>query len=47
MVDAIGPNAQMAVVPGAGHAAHSEAPDAFLALVRAFLVGAGEAGPEE
>ena len=29
MVAAIGANAEAAVVPGAGHAAHSEAPEAF------------------
>jgi len=37
MAVAIGPNAEVAVVPGAGHAAHSEAPEAFLAIVRRFL----------
>lgn len=41
MVEAIGPNAEAAVVPGAGHAAHSEAPDAFLAIVDSFLARAG------
>jgi 2-succinyl-6-hydroxy-2,4-cyclohexadiene-1-carboxylate synthase len=37
MVAAIGPNAEAAVVPGAGHAAHSEAPEAFLTIVDRFL----------
>jgi 2-succinyl-6-hydroxy-2,4-cyclohexadiene-1-carboxylate synthase len=43
MAAAIGPNAQVAVVPGAGHAAHSEAPEAFLTLVRGFLARVGRA----
>jgi 2-succinyl-6-hydroxy-2,4-cyclohexadiene-1-carboxylate synthase len=34
---AIGPHASFAVVPGAGHAAHLEQPDAFAAIVRAWL----------
>jgi 2-succinyl-6-hydroxy-2,4-cyclohexadiene-1-carboxylate synthase len=37
MADAIGPSAELAVVPGAGHAAHLEQPTAFLALLRAWL----------
>jgi 2-succinyl-6-hydroxy-2,4-cyclohexadiene-1-carboxylate synthase len=37
MVDLIGTNATVAVVPGAGHAVHLEAPDSFLAAVRPFL----------
>jgi 2-succinyl-6-hydroxy-2,4-cyclohexadiene-1-carboxylate synthase len=37
MADRIGPNAALAVVPGAGHAAHLEAPDAFLDTVTPFL----------
>ncbi|HTT85985.1 MAG TPA: alpha/beta fold hydrolase [Acidimicrobiales bacterium] len=37
---AVGANAEVALVPGAGHAAHLEAPDAFLALVRPFLARA-------
>lgn len=45
MTGAVGPNASVAVVPGAGHAAHSEAPKAFLTLVRAFLARTG-AGPD-
>ena len=32
----IGPNAVVEVVPGAGHAAHLEAPDATIALIRSF-----------
>jgi 2-succinyl-6-hydroxy-2,4-cyclohexadiene-1-carboxylate synthase len=43
MAAAIGPNAETAVVPGAGHAAHSQAPDAFLAIVDSFLARAGAA----
>jgi 2-succinyl-6-hydroxy-2,4-cyclohexadiene-1-carboxylate synthase len=37
MVSAIGDNASLALVPGAGHAAHLEQPDAFLGLVRGWL----------
>jgi 2-succinyl-6-hydroxy-2,4-cyclohexadiene-1-carboxylate synthase len=33
----IGDNAQFALVPGAGHAAHLEQPQAFIALVRRWL----------
>lgn len=33
----IGSNAQMATVTGAGHAAHLEAPEAFLGVIRPFL----------
>jgi pimeloyl-ACP methyl ester carboxylesterase len=41
LVDSIGTNARMAVVPGAGHAAHLEQPEAFLALVRSWLADHG------
>jgi 2-succinyl-6-hydroxy-2,4-cyclohexadiene-1-carboxylate synthase len=37
MARAIGTNATFAVVPGAGHAAHLEAPQAFLALLRGWF----------
>jgi 2-succinyl-6-hydroxy-2,4-cyclohexadiene-1-carboxylate synthase len=37
MAGAIGGNATFATVPGAGHTAHRERPDAFLAVLRAFL----------
>ena len=37
LVDSIGPNAALAVVPGAGHACHLEQPEAFLGIVRPFL----------
>lgn len=37
LVAAIGPNASLAIVPDAGHAAHLERPDAFLAVVRPWL----------
>lgn len=37
MADGIGDNATVALVPGAGHAAHLEAPDEFLALLRPWL----------
>ncbi len=36
------PNAQIAVLEGAGHAAHLEAPDAFARVVRAFIETRGE-----
>ena len=38
MAAAIGPNARVALVPGAGHAAHLERPAETAALVEAFLV---------
>lgn len=37
MVAAIGPGATQIVVPGAGHTAHLERPDAFLSALRAWL----------
>jgi 2-succinyl-6-hydroxy-2,4-cyclohexadiene-1-carboxylate synthase len=37
MAAAIGPHATAAAVPGAGHAAHLENPEAFLATVRPWL----------
>ncbi|MEZ4331909.1 MAG: 2-succinyl-6-hydroxy-2,4-cyclohexadiene-1-carboxylate synthase [Myxococcota bacterium] len=37
------PHARVEVVPGAGHAAHLEAPDHFSAIVRAFLAEVGSA----
>jgi 2-succinyl-6-hydroxy-2,4-cyclohexadiene-1-carboxylate synthase len=37
MVDAVGSNAELALVPDAGHAVHLERPDAFLAVVEPFL----------
>ena len=37
MVTGIGDNASLALVPGAGHAAHLEQPDAFLAQLRGWL----------
>lgn len=36
LVDTIGSNARLAVIPGAGHAAHLEQPDAFRKLVAEF-----------
>ncbi len=41
LVTSIGPNAHLAVVPNAGHAAHLEAPEHFLTLFREFLAGPG------
>ena len=41
MVDGIGDNATLAVVPGAGHAAHLEAPAGFLAVLRPWLAAQG------
>jgi 2-succinyl-6-hydroxy-2,4-cyclohexadiene-1-carboxylate synthase len=38
---AIGTNADVALVPDAGHAAHLEQPDAFLAIVRPWLAARG------
>lgn len=43
LASAIGANAQLALLPGAGHAAHLEQPDAFLAKLLAF-VGEGSGG---
>lgn len=37
----VGANATSALVPGAGHAAHLEQPDAFLEIVRPWLVDRG------
>lgn len=37
MVDAIGANATLALIPDAGHTAHLEQPDAFLASLRRWL----------
>ncbi|HET9070918.1 MAG TPA: alpha/beta fold hydrolase [Acidimicrobiales bacterium] len=37
LVAAIGANARLAVIPGAGHACHLERPDAWLAAVGPFL----------
>lgn len=34
---AIGPNARLVVLPGAGHACHLETPEAFLAALQRFL----------
>jgi 2-succinyl-6-hydroxy-2,4-cyclohexadiene-1-carboxylate synthase len=39
LVTAIGTNARLAVIEGAGHACHLEAPDAWLAAVDPFLAG--------
>ncbi len=41
MAEAIGANATFAVVPDAGHAAHLEQPQAFLALLRPWLTAHG------
>ncbi len=40
----IGTNARLAYVPGAGHAAHLEQPDAFTAILRSFLAGIASRG---
>jgi 2-succinyl-6-hydroxy-2,4-cyclohexadiene-1-carboxylate synthase len=37
LADSIGPSAHTEWVPGAGHAAHLERPDAFVTIVRRFL----------
>jgi 2-succinyl-6-hydroxy-2,4-cyclohexadiene-1-carboxylate synthase len=39
LVDSIGANATMAVIPGAGHACHLEQPAAFIDIVAPFLEG--------
>ncbi|MCU1488338.1 MAG: alpha/beta hydrolase [Actinomycetia bacterium] len=39
LVAGIGGNAELALVAGAGHAAHLERPDGFLAVVRPWLAG--------
>jgi 2-succinyl-6-hydroxy-2,4-cyclohexadiene-1-carboxylate synthase len=41
LVDSIGANAELALVVGAGHAAHLEAPEAFLAVLRPWLARHG------
>lgn len=41
MAEAVGDNATFALVPGAGHAAHLEAPAAFLAVLRPWLAAQG------
>jgi 2-succinyl-6-hydroxy-2,4-cyclohexadiene-1-carboxylate synthase len=41
LVAAVGRRAELAIVPGAGHAAHLEQPQPFLRAVRAWLVGHG------
>lgn len=41
MVDEIGDNATLAIIAGAGHAAHLESSDAFLTILRAWLVESG------
>jgi 2-succinyl-6-hydroxy-2,4-cyclohexadiene-1-carboxylate synthase len=45
LVGAIGPRAELAVVPGAGHACHLEAPEVVAELVDSWLSGPGRAGP--
>jgi 2-succinyl-6-hydroxy-2,4-cyclohexadiene-1-carboxylate synthase len=44
LVDAIGSNARLAVIDGAGHACHLEAPEAWLDVAVPFLAGAERAG---
>lgn len=41
MADEIGANATLALIPAAGHAAHLEQPDAFLAVLRPWLATHG------
>ena len=41
MAERIGPRASVALVPGAGHAAHLEQPDGFLAALRPWLARHG------
>lgn len=37
LADHIGPNTTLSVIPGVGHTTHLEAPEAFLAVLRAWL----------
>lgn len=41
MAEAIGPNATLRLIPGAGHAAHLEQPEAFAAAIRPWLQALG------
>jgi 2-succinyl-6-hydroxy-2,4-cyclohexadiene-1-carboxylate synthase len=41
MAERIGARASLAAIPGAGHAAHLEQPEAFLAALRPWLAGLG------
>lgn len=43
MVEAIGDNAMLEVIPGSGHSVHLERPEAFLSVVRPFLRLLGQA----
>jgi 2-succinyl-6-hydroxy-2,4-cyclohexadiene-1-carboxylate synthase len=45
LVDAIGGNAELALVPDAGHACHLERPEAFVAAVAPFVTTARSPGP--
>jgi 2-succinyl-6-hydroxy-2,4-cyclohexadiene-1-carboxylate synthase len=45
MAAAIGPTAQVAIVPGAGHAVHLERPAELAALIEEFLTAAASALP--
>ncbi len=45
MGESIGSNATVALVPGAGHAAHLEQPEAFLAIVQPWLSRSAPARP--
>ena len=38
---AIGPTAELVLIPGAGHACHLERPDAFSAVLAGFLARTG------
>jgi 2-succinyl-6-hydroxy-2,4-cyclohexadiene-1-carboxylate synthase len=41
MADAIGGNAELVLIPDAGHACHLEQPEAFCAVLATFLAGLG------
>jgi len=41
MVESMGANAQLSLIPGAGHAAHLEQPEAFMAVLRPWLAAHG------
>jgi 2-succinyl-6-hydroxy-2,4-cyclohexadiene-1-carboxylate synthase len=47
MVSVIGSNAELALIPDAGHAVHLERPEAFLAVVEPFLIRSDAAASDQ